>query len=381
MNEFRVSPRLLNRLTAEIASWLEGPHPDRTLDAVGAWDQVTWRIAERVVWMHGVGPYLHDALARTPIHAALPDTFRQWLALQYEMNGMRVQRLYEELAAILREAGRAGVAVVPLKGSVLSTRYYTSPALRPMADLDILIQPHDEPALAGILEELGYQYQASTSRHAHPANFVKPGGTQVVSWHGIHPDNPRFVEVHTQLAKALWYDVGSYDLTAYFWSESREDKLLGEQAWLPAPDRLLTYLATHALYHHLFQGGRLINWLDLASVAPTVRHIDPPDANWVYPSLRLAARAMPTRFTGVDLSPLAPLTHPRLRHWAESVPLDGRCGLSVDLTPPGEHKRWYLRWKRWRPARHRLALGYGHLPLPLAYGKHLITALRHYPSR
>lgn len=379
MNESRVTPRLLNRLTVELAKWLDSPDPDRTLEAVGAWDQATWRIAERVVWMHGIGPYLHDVLAGAPIRAALPDSFLQWLALQYEMNGVRVQRQHEELAAILREAGRAGVAVVPLKGSVLSTRYYASPALRPMADLDILIHPQDEPALASILEKLGYLWQAPNSRHAQPAKFVKPGGTQVVSWRGIHPDNPCPIEVHTQLAKALWYDVGSYDLTAYIWSGIREGKLLGEQAWLPAADRFITYLATHVLYHHLFQGGRLINWLDLAFVAPTIREFDPPDVNWVYPSLRLAARAMPTRFSAVDLSSLAPRTHPWLRHWAESVPLDGRSGLCVDLTPPGKWKRWYLQWIRWRPAPHRLALGYGHLPLPLAYCRHLITALRHYP--
>lgn len=381
MNQTAPGRRLLNRLTAEIVTWLEPPDPDRVPDTLSTWDKATWQAAELVVSMQGLGPCLHDALPRTSIYAALPDSFRLWLAAQHEMNGERVQRLHADLVTILRQANQAGITVMPLKGSLLSIRYYASPALRPMADLDLLIRPEDESALTAILEAMGYRFKPPRSAHAQVREFINPDGHRIVSGHGDHPDNPRPVEVHVDLKKSLWPDVAAYDLTDYVWAGSREAELLGERVWVPAPERFLTYLATHATHHHLFQSGRFVHLLDLAYVAPEVQTLDPPDPNWVYPALRLAARGLPRCFAGVDQLALAQGTLPGLRRWAESVPLDGRCGLNLALTPRDRQNQWQLRWLRWHPTPPRLALGYGHTPLPLAYVRHLFTILHHLKRR
>jgi hypothetical protein len=294
------------------------------------------------------------------------------------MNGDRVARLHDDLAAILHEANKAGIGVMPLKGSLLTTRYYASPELRPMADLDLLVRSEDAPALRAVLETMGYRLQAPVSRrHGRIRQFINPGGNQIVSTRGDHPDNPRPVDVHTDLRRYLWVDFAVHDLTDFVWSQSQRGEILGERVWLPAPDRMLVYLATHALYHHLFGTGRLMHLLDLGQLAPAIPHLDPPDADWVYPALRLAARVAPSRFADADLSALARRTHPRLRRWAATVPLDERCGLNTDPTPPAKWKRGQLRWRRWHPSPQRLALAYGATPLLLAYSRHLITVLRY----
>ena len=132
--------------------------------------------------------------------------------------------------------------------------------------------------------------------------------------------------------------------------------------------------------HHLMGTGRFIQLVDLAQITSQRQPLDPPDVDWVYPALRLAARGMPVRCAGANLSALAERTHPRLRKWAETVPLDGRCGLNIDPTPPARQNRWRLRWLRWHPTPERLALAYGNTPLLLAYLRHLPTVLRHLRS-
>ena len=368
-------------MTAELVTWVDVPDADRVRATIRTWDEPAWRLAETVALVQGIGPYLHDTLPRTPIYAALPDSFRGWLAAQYEMNGARVRRLHEDLVAILRQANRVGIGVMPLKGSLLTTRYYPSPALRPMADLDLLVRPTDEAGLASVLEKLGYRSKVSISYHPGEREFVAGGGERIVSSRDDHPDNPRPVEVHTNLRKYLWVEYGCYDLTEFIWAGSRETEILGERVWVPALDRFLVYVATHAMYHHLFRSGRLIHLLDLAYFAAQAPTLDPPDANWVYPPLRLAARVWPSRFAAIDLSGLALRTQPRLRRWAESVPLDGRCGLSINLTPPPRQTRRWLRWLRWHPSSPRLALAFPRTPLLLAYGRHLLMVARYLGKR
>jgi hypothetical protein len=343
--------------------------------SVQEWDEQTWQAVEVAVLMHGVGPFLHHSLSSSSLHTAWPESFRQHLAEQYQMNEARVRRLQEDLVAILRGASQAGIAVMPLKGSQLSVQYYALPALRPMADLDLLVRPADASGMASILMSLGYELVWKTgSEH----KYVRGGGNAVVTLRGEHEDNPRPVDVHTALKKAIWFDVGSYDLTTYLWTCCRESEMLGERVVSPAPGRFMVHLAAHANYHHVFQSGRLMHWLDLAHVVQQAPVVDPPDADWVYPVLRLAARGLPGWFAGVDLGTIAARTQPRLRRWVDTVPLDARCGLSADATSPAARKRWHKWWLRWHPSPQRLALAYGDMPLVVAYGQHLLTLLLRY---
>ncbi|MGD8626545.1 MAG: nucleotidyltransferase family protein [Anaerolineae bacterium] len=376
MSRWRTQRKLLNRVTAEVVTWPALADADRTLEVIRAWDKATWQAAELAILMQGIGPYLHHTLPSTPIYEALPATFRQRLADGYQLNDARLKRLLRDLVDILDAAHRGGLALMPLKGPLLATGSYDSPALRPMADLDLLVRPSDLPALAAILHDLGYQSRPQSSPGGSVHIFHRPDNRTVVSRRSNHPDNPRPVEVHIRLKKYFWDIYRLDDLTDYLWAESQPGQLLGAQAWLPAPARFLTYLAVHTMVHHLFGEGRLIHLLDLAHVAPTLGSLPVRHARWTYPVLCLAGRVLPGRFEGLALSTLAPERPTRLRRWAETVPLDGRCGLNVDPRPPHEKGRWELRWLRWRPNPLRLALAYGDTPLLFAYGRHFFTIFR-----
>ncbi|MGD8397683.1 MAG: nucleotidyltransferase family protein [Anaerolineae bacterium] len=377
MNDHRPGQGLLDRLTAEMVTWLDTPDVARVAGIVARWDGPTWRAAEMVARMQGIGPYLHYTLRRTPLYDALPGAFRGWLAAEYARNVERVAFLGDELAAILGAAASAGVPIMPLKGILVATRYHETLAIRPMADLDVLIRPGDLPALTAILQDLGYRHVPAATRHASTQEFLPHDASAMESRPAGYAGDPRPVDVHTHLRRYLWVDRAGYDVTEYLWAESRDGVLLGEPVRVPAPRRLLTYLALHATYDLIRDMARLLHLLDLGYAAPLAGELDEAYADWTYPALRLASRVLPARLAGVDLSALAARTHPRVRRWAERVPLDSRCGLNVDPTPPGERNRWQLRWQRWHPTAVRLALGYRGTPLLAAYARHLTTVLRH----
>jgi hypothetical protein len=216
-----------------------------------------------------------------------------------------------------------------------------------------------------------------------------PGNDRVVAVDGEHPDNPRRIELHTEVRRHLWTWVDDDDLTGFLWAGALEATVLGEPAVLPLPPALRAHLAIHATSDLLMARGRLIQWLDLADVAgglsgtagrlPGIDPVDSlelagvPHPRLVYPALRLAARRLAGRLPPDAMPGLAALearVPVRLARWAENVPLDTRAGLGAGRYAPGDVSTLGARWTRWAPYGWRLAVAHGDVPRPLAALRH-----------
>ena len=191
---------------------------------------------------------------------------------------------------------------------------------------------------------------------------------------GEHPDNPRRVELHVEVKRHLWGWATDDDLTDALWRGAERGEILGQPASLPRPPDLLAHLAIHATSDLLVGRGRLVQWLDLAVVAPRVGGLgdgDLPHPRLAYPSLRLAQtgpaaeRWPPTS----SISPGSSGRAGRLVRWAGTVPLDRRCGLTAGR-PPDAPASLGARWERWRPERWRLDVAYGDVALPVALARY-----------
>jgi hypothetical protein len=264
---------------------------------------------------------------------------------------------------------------MPLKGALLTTMPGTDPYRRPMADLDLLVRPADRNGLRAIVERLGYRHEPEKAPRPTHDVYVDPGGGRIVSGAGEHPDNPRRVEVHIEVKRHLWAWSTGDDLTGALWAGAAEGEVLGYPAMVPAMPDLLAHLAVHASSDLLVGRGRLIQWADLALVAPRVapevlRNLPHPPL--AYPALRLATRAFPRAMASVELAGLAARLPGRLVRWTQTVPLDGRSGLQVGsgVVRPASLR---ARWQRWFPRRWRLWVAYGDLPLPVALARHGLT--------
>jgi Uncharacterised nucleotidyltransferase len=373
----RVAPALVSRLTAELAGWLEGPPEDRAA-VLATWRPDDWSAFRRVVTVQGLAPHLARILPTSPVAAAVQPATLDWLAGQADQNARRIGRMHQELAAILAAAATAGIEVMPLKGAILTTLPGTDPARRPMADLDLLVHPGDREPLAAVLTGLGYAREPDDAPHPTHDVFLDPSRARVPGHDGEHPDNPRRVEVHVEVKRHLWGWATDDDLTDTLWRNSVRDVILGQPASVPERRALLAHLAIHATCDLLVGRGRLVQWLDLGSVAPVVTGFDTlPHPRVAYPSLRLAARALPGAMAGAgsELAALERNVPPRLARWASAVTLDAQCGLTKGR-PPDAPARFGARWERWRPERWRLDVAYGDVGLPTAmtrYGRMVIA--------
>ena len=136
---------------------------------------------------------------------------------------------------------------------------------------------------------------------------------------------------------------------------------------------MLVHLAAHATENLLLQNGRLTQFLDLAAVASQVDSVDDlPYPEFVYPSLQLARRILPGQTENLRLEALACRAAPQLQKWCQTVPLNSQCGLTTALTPD-TYSQWRKRWHRWRPSTWRLKIGYGDIPLSLAYVNYVVS--------
>ena len=258
----------------------------------------------------------------------------------------RSARLAEDLASIDKTASQSGLACSPLKGTFLRLTD-PAPATRPSADIDLLIEPGDEPAWTRVMQSQGYDV-VSAGRHlvcTHP-------DAAPVDVEGDHPDHPRPVELHTQLSEPVLGRV--VDITEAYRADVGARRLAGLDVQAPGQVALALHLVLHAAAAMLSRGLRIVQLLDLRHVADAEAtrralrdHLGP--AAWAV--MHLAERDLP----GLIAAPLrtafadvAPTGFQRRR-------IEGRPGVLA-----GDPLRWRtltgeLMLAGTRPLVHRLA--------------------------
>ena len=92
---------------------------------------------------HGVAPLLEPVISSVADNALISDDVRRsFIALASRHRRFAVAR--EKCIDELLEAFAAfGIPIILLKGAALAHRIYPKPALRPMVDIDVLINPAD----------------------------------------------------------------------------------------------------------------------------------------------------------------------------------------------------------------------------------------------
>jgi hypothetical protein len=173
----------------------------------------------------------------------------------------RNMALLHEVGRILKSFEIAGVSVIPLKGAFLAEAVYGDIALRPMADLDLLVKPADLPRAVEALRQLGYESEQPFDPVAQQSGFQdmppmrRPGGAMV--------------ELHWTLVTPLCgarIDAGELQ---GIWDRSAPATIAGVPSRALAPEDLLLHLCMHASVHHRFADVGLKSFVDMAEV---VRH-------------------------------------------------------------------------------------------------------------
>ena len=97
-------------------------------------------------------------------------------------------RLFHGVQPFVAALSAGGVEMLLLKGAPLALAYYGNHALRPMADVDVMVSAADVDRALEILAAAGWHptvtIDADVLRFRHAAQFIGPGGAEIdLHWH------------------------------------------------------------------------------------------------------------------------------------------------------------------------------------------------------
>jgi hypothetical protein len=185
--------------------------------------------------LHDVLPLLVTTLRRLAGQVSIP---AGWLERgQRRLYATLVQNtiLADELVRVCAALEASGVAALPVKGVVLAETLYGSLALRPAADVDVLVRPHNLPTAREVLRELGFAQRAEPLFeelvHAFhdPQYFRQIGAGQVC------------LELHW----ALWSARFFHHSVDGWWERAGTAQIHGVQLRVLSPEDTLLHLAIH----------------------------------------------------------------------------------------------------------------------------------------
>ncbi len=248
----------------------------------GAADPLDWEYLLRAADYHGILPLLHQWM-QSQREIAVPPEISLRLSGAYWANHFRNRMLLEELARVLQNAAAAGIAVMPLKGAALALLYYSTPALRPMSDLDLLLQPGDVVAMTALLHRLGYEevsgapvllderfYDAQQGEHRFVTH--KDGCTVLIEFR-IEPLDPL---IDTLSALDPMLDAALHDRAAWMWTRGQDAMHERVPFARISPEDLLLHVASHLTTRHRY--FRLLWLYDLSLVITAHGN----DIDWAY---------------------------------------------------------------------------------------------------
>lgn len=203
-----------------------------------------WNTLIEFARRHGVLPLLHARLKARSQQIEIPAAIVQHTHQAYLQNAARNVRLYHQLAEILTALQIAQIAVIPLKGAFFGEIVYNNIALRPMADLDILVPKHELGRAVEVLYALGYKpyrqfwIDAECACWSHLPEFFRADAAAVeIHWTLIYPTSPF-----------------TFDLDG-IWERARPTIIAGVKVLDLAPEDTFIFLCLHTLYKHRLTNG------------------------------------------------------------------------------------------------------------------------------
>jgi hypothetical protein len=221
--------------------------------AADTFSEADWQRVVDVAQRQNVAPLLYAKVKEYGISP--PPATAQELRGIYLASFARNARLLQEAATIMGALRAAGIPVIPLKGVCLAEAVYGNIALRPMADMDLLVMPHDLAKALAALRTLDYAaacpFDIETERqiNAHLPQLSKRGGVKL--------------ELHWTIASPRHPACFSRDDLAQLWVRAVAADVVGVPVLTLSPTDLLLHLCWHVSAQHRFDGTDLRNFVDI----------------------------------------------------------------------------------------------------------------------
>jgi hypothetical protein len=192
-----------------------------------------WREIVDEAIAEGLAPLLARWLTPSQLPPAAAERLEQHCA------GVAARNLLlgEELTVILGALEARGLRCAPLRGLALAERLYHDITVRPMGDIDLLVDKRDMAAVGGILQACGFRQFDRRPGFAHAFSYT---GEFVKDRHG-----PIVVEPHWTIAYPPAADRIDMD---HVWRRCRREATLGTETWRLDAAALLLHLCLHLVH-------------------------------------------------------------------------------------------------------------------------------------
>lgn len=209
-----------------------------------------WQSLCSIAKQHRIGPMLHHRLQVLELSSIVPTNVTDQWARAYRKAAFRYLSFRKTLARLKEILDAAHMPFAALKGAWLSQYAYDNPVLRPLRDIDILVEPESALAVYALLEKNGFvrreDFPMPLDGAMDHAKHLPPMR---------HTETGIYLEVHTRLM-----DVppgpkltGALDDVPLLLARG------GNREGVPylSPTDTLLHLIVHAAYDHQFNNGPL----------------------------------------------------------------------------------------------------------------------------
>jgi hypothetical protein len=220
-----------------------------------------WNYLLQVGKAHGLAPLLYYHLHRIDHEHRIPQPIMDQLHTIYYSNLARNLLLYNESSRVLKSFEEKEIPVVALKGLVLAELVYRNVALRPMADVDLLVQKRTLPETIKTLFKLGFEIQPQekrvTVKYMNELHLVK------------RQENLKrlpilIINIHWDLTAPARFKGATKINTQQMISKARPGKVACSNILVMAPEDQILHVIYHATFQHPFIG--LLQLCDVAEL-------------------------------------------------------------------------------------------------------------------
>lgn len=241
---------------------------------LGQEESVSWHALSSSDWMEfaftaqaeRVAPLLYHGFRQRGWPAYVPDSVRQLLAKEFYNAVANSTRMFAELERVLSKLEESGIATILLKGAALAVTVYSDLALRPMADIDLLIPLSNLRKAVDTVEAMAYE----------PENPPMRRGLEQLFFYEINFRGGERCLVHLELHWDLVGGAGSRyrPNMNWFWEQTRRIRLGSASALILSPTAHFLHAAVHVSLKHGGDDMRLLWLFDLHLMITSCQDLD-----------------------------------------------------------------------------------------------------------
>ncbi len=219
---------------------------------------------------HRIAPLLYQKIKQANAESKIPEDVVRRLRATCLANAGRNIVLFHQLNDLVARLNSKSIPVILLKGAHLAEFVYKNIALRPMADIDILVKEEHLSETVRVAFDAGYCLMSDNiyEKEQNNKNYDYGIAPDVRHFETLnHPETNCFLEIHCSIAsEASPFEISPPEL----WQNSQPAVLNKKSVFLLSPENLILHLCLHASHDDLFGYGLGA----LYDIAITIKYYD-----------------------------------------------------------------------------------------------------------